>query len=78
MKQSKVERRIILRRLWKDVGKTFLIIYAIALLIIIVLPLTRGSALAYFVAFLLSFGISFFLLFFKSKEKPAEFESADR
>lgn len=78
MKQSRVERRMVLKRLWKDIGKTFIIIYAVALLLVVTMPMTRGNALAYFVAFLLSFAISFFLLFFKSKEKPAEFESADR
>jgi len=78
MKQVHLERRRALRRLWDEMGKKFLIIYVIALVIVIALPATRFNALFYFIAFLISFSISFFLVFFRAKEKPPELMEGDR
>lgn len=78
MKQVRVERRKALRRLWDEMGRKFIIMYAIALVIVVALPFTRSNALAYFVAFLVTFSIAFFLIFFRAKEKPPELTYGDR
>lgn len=78
MKQVRVERRRAMRRLWEEMGRKFVIMYAVSLVIVVALPFTRGSALAYFVAFLITFSIAFFLVFFRVKEKPPELMVGDR
>lgn len=78
VKQARVERRQMLRRLWIEIGKKFTVIYAISLLIIVLIPFTRSNGFMYLMAFLLSFGVAIFIMFYKAKEKPPELTHWDR
>jgi len=78
MKQTQVERRRILKKFWKEMGKKFLLIFGIGLLIVMLLPQARIMPVSYFAVFLVAFSVSFFLIFFRVKEKPPELECGDR
>ena len=76
MKQTTVDRRKAFRKLWKDLGKRFLLMFGAGLLLVVVMPVTRLNPLAYLVAFLIAFAIAWVWMF-RRKEVRKEFEGDD-
>ena len=72
IKQSVMDRRKMVRKLWKDLGKRFLLMFGAGLLIVVIMPITRLMPLAYLLVFFITFGISWVWLF-RRKEIRDEF-----
>jgi hypothetical protein len=72
VKQTIVDRRKMVRKLWKDLGKRFLLMLMAGWLIVVLMPITRLMLFAYLCVFFITFGISWVWMF-RKKEVRDEF-----
>jgi hypothetical protein len=72
VKQTIVDRRKMVRKLWKDLGKRFLLMLGAGCLIVVIMPITRFMPFAYLCVFFITFGISWVWMF-RKKEIRDEF-----
>jgi hypothetical protein len=76
IKQTTIDRRKVLRRLWHDLGKKFLLMFGAGSGLAALIPRTRLEPLAYLVAFLVAFALSWIIMF-RGREQNPLFKKGD-
>lgn len=76
IKQTTIDRRKVLHRLWHDLGKKFLLMFGAGCGLLALMPMTRLEPVAYLAAFLVSFAIAWIWMF-RGKEQNPLFKKGD-
>ena len=76
MKESNVVRRRILKNFFNDILKLTLVFFSIGVFMAVIVSTWRFNPFVYFIAFIISFSVSFVLCFLK-KETHFEFKTKE-